>query len=70
MAGSACGDAEICAVVPAIVRLVGVPLRSFLVVVARRPLWRLPVFFVGTGAPDSKEDRFLSSAVFVFFGTD
>jgi len=56
VAGSACGDAEICAVVPAIVRLAGVALRSFLAVVARRPLWRLPVFFVGAGAPDSEED--------------
>ena len=44
-------------------------LRGFFVVVARRGGWRLPVFFVEAGASDSGEGLFISSAVFVFFGT-
>ena len=56
VAGFGCGDAEICAVVPAIVSLVVVSLRGFLAVVARRPLWRLAAFFVGSGLPDSEDD--------------
>lgn len=56
VAGFGCGDAEICAVVPAIVSLVVVSLRGFLAVVARRPLWRLSAFFVGAGPPDSEDD--------------
>ena len=55
VAGFGCGDAEICAVVPAIVSLV-VSLRGFLAVVVRRPLWRLSAFFVGAGPPDSEDD--------------
>ena len=54
VAGSVCGDSEICAVVPAVVCLGGVTLRGFLAVVVRRPLWRLPVFFVGAGAPSAE----------------
>jgi hypothetical protein len=50
--GSACGDAEICVVLAA-VSFVAIGLRGFLAVVARRPLWRLPAFFVVAGAPDS-----------------
>jgi hypothetical protein len=69
VAGSAGGDAEICAVVPAIVCLPDVILRGFLAVVARRPLWRLPVFFGGGGASDVEDACFLSSAFFVFLGT-
>ena len=54
VAGSACGYAEISAVVPAVVCLGGVSLPGFLAVVARRPPWRLPVFFVGAGVPGSE----------------
>jgi len=50
--GSACGDAEIC-VVLAVGAFVVVGLRGFLAVVARRPVRRLPGFFVVSGAPDS-----------------
>ena len=57
-------------VVPAVVPFVAVSLRDFLAVVARRPLWRLPGFFVAAGAPDSGDGRLLSSTVFVFLGTD
>ena len=55
VAGFGCGDAEICAVVPAI-SPVPASLRGFLAVVARCPLWRLSVFFVGAGPPDSEDD--------------
>jgi hypothetical protein len=50
--GSACGDAEIC-VVPAALSFVAVGLRGFLAMVASRPVWRLAVFFVAAGTPDS-----------------
>ena len=56
VAGFCCGDAEICAVVPAIVSLLVASLRGFLAVVARRPLWRLSAFFFGAGPPDSEDD--------------
>ena len=69
VAGSARGDAEICAVVPAIVSLPDVALRGFLAVAARRAPWRLPVFFGGAGASDAEDACFLSSALFVFLGT-
>ena len=69
IAGSAGGDIEMCAVVPAIVSFRDVTLRGFLAVVARRPLWRLPVFFGGAGASDVEDACFLSSALFVFLGT-
>ena len=49
--------------------LVPLGLRGFFAVVARRGVWRLPVFFVEAGASDSGEGLFISSAVFVFFGT-
>lgn len=49
---SAFGDAEICVVPPAL-SFVAANLRGFLTVVARRPLWRLPVFFVTPGAAES-----------------
>ena len=42
--------------------------RGFFAVVARRTVWRLLVFFVAVDAADSG-DGFISSAVFVFFGT-
>jgi hypothetical protein len=42
---------------------------GFFAVVARRGVWRLPVFFVAAGASDSGEGLFISSAVLVFFGT-
>ena len=66
--GSADGNAEICAVRSAR-SLVTVAL-AFLAAVARRPLGRLPVFFVMLGPPDSADGLFLFLAVFVFFGTD
>ena len=49
---SACGEAEMCAV-----RSLVYPLdfRGFFAVVARRGVWRLPVFFVAAGASDSGE---------------
>jgi hypothetical protein len=62
---SACGDAEMCAVRS----LVSLGFRGFFAVVARRRVWRLPDFFVATGASDSGAGGFISSAVFVFFGT-
>jgi len=65
---SAFGDAEMCAV-RSLASLVPLGLRAFFVVVARRGGWRLPVFFVAAGTSDSREGRFISSAVFVFFGT-
>jgi hypothetical protein len=49
--------------------IVPLGLRGLFVVVARRGVWRLPVFFVVAGAPDSGDGWFISSAVFVFFGT-
>ena len=67
--GCARGEAEI-GVVPVVVPFVTLGLRAFLAVVARRPLWRLPVFFVVAGAPDSGSGGLLSSAGFVFLGTD
>lgn len=54
VAGSACGDAEIFAI-PAVASFVTVGLRGFLIVVTRRPLERLPVFFVLLGLPDSAD---------------
>ena len=48
------GDAEMCAV-RSLASLVPLGLRDFFAVVARRDVWRLPVFFVATGAPDSGE---------------
>lgn len=42
-------------------------LRGFLAVVARRGVWRLPVFFVVTGASEPGSGSFESFAV--FFGT-
>jgi hypothetical protein len=69
IAGSAGGDIEMCAVVPAIVSFPDVTLRGFLAVLARRPLWRLSVFFGGAGASDVEDACFLSSALFVFLGT-
>ena len=65
---SAFGDAEMCAV-RSLASLVPLGLRGFFAVVARRGVWRLPVFFVEAGASDSGEGLFISSAVFVFFGT-
>lgn len=51
---SAFGDAEICAV-RSLASLVPLGLRGFFAVVARRGVWRLPVFFVEAGASDSGE---------------
>jgi hypothetical protein len=65
---SACGEAEMCAV-RSFASLVPLGLRGFFAVVARRGVWRLPVFFGAAGASDSGEGLFISSAVFVFFGT-
>ena len=65
---SAFGEAEMCAV-RSLGFLVPLGLLGFFVVVARRGGWRLPVFFVEAGASDSGEGLFISSAVFVFFGT-
>ena len=48
---SACGEVEMCAVRS----LVSLGLRGFFAVVARRGVWRLPVFFVAAGAADSGE---------------
>ena len=42
-------------VVRTLVTVVLLALRGFFVPVARRGVWRLPVFFVATGAPDSGE---------------
>jgi hypothetical protein len=55
VAGSACGDAEICAVALPIVFFAGMTFRGFLTVGTRRPLWRLPVFLVAVGASDSED---------------
>jgi hypothetical protein len=52
---SVCGDAEMRAV-RSLACFVPVGLRAFFVVVARRGVWRLPVFFVAAGASDSGED--------------
>jgi hypothetical protein len=65
---SACGEAEMCAV-RSLASLVPLGLRGFFAVVARRGVWRLPVFFGTAVASDSGEGLFISSAVFVFFGT-
>ena len=51
---SACGDAEMWAV-RSLASLVPLGLRGFFAVVARRGVWRLPVFFVAAGASDSGE---------------
>lgn len=51
---SACGEAEISAG-RSLVFLVPVGLFGFFVVVARRGVWRLPVFFVLADAPDSDD---------------
>ena len=51
---SVCGEAEICAV-RSLASLVPLGLRDFFAVVARRGVWRLPVFFVAAGASDSGE---------------
>jgi hypothetical protein len=48
---SACGEAEMCAVRS----LASLGFRGFFAVVARRGVWRLPVFFVAAGASDSGE---------------
>ena len=52
---SARGDAEMCAV-RSLASFVPLGLRGFFAVVARRGAWRLPVFFVVAGGPDSGED--------------
>ena len=62
---SACGEAEIRAVCSP-----GSFFLDFFAAVARRGVWRLPVFFVEAGASDPDAGCFTSSAVFVFFGTD
>ena len=51
---SACGDVEMCAVC-SLASLVALGLRGFFAVVARRGVWRLPVFFVAAGASGSGE---------------
>ena len=51
---SACGEAEMCAV-RSLASLVPLGLRGFFAGVARRGVWRLPVFFVAAGASDSGE---------------
>ena len=51
-APSVCGDAEI----RAVRSLVSFGLRGFFAVVARRGVWRLPVFLVAAGAPDSGDN--------------
>ena len=48
---SACGDAEMCAVGS----VVSLGFRGFFAVLARRGVWRLPVFFVVARALDSGE---------------
>ena len=48
------GEVEMCAVrSPA--PFIPLGLRGFFAVVARRAVWRLPVFFVAAGASDSGE---------------
>jgi hypothetical protein len=59
------GEAEMCAVRSR----VSLGFRGFFVVVARRDVWRLPVFFVATGTADSGEGWLISSVVLFFFGT-
>lgn len=49
--------------------LVSLGFRVFFAAVARRGVWRLPLFFVAVDASDSGEGGFTSSAVFFFFGT-
>ena len=49
---SARGVGEMCAA-RSLAPLVPLGLRGFFAVVACRGVWRLPVFFVATGAPDS-----------------
>ena len=66
--GLACGDVEIFVVLP-VLSLAAAGLRGFLTVVERRSLWRLPLFFVAAGAPDSAGGS-LFSIFLVFFGTD
>ena len=51
---SACGEAEMCAV-RSVGTLVPLRFRGFFAVVARRDVWRLPVFFVAAGAADFGE---------------
>jgi hypothetical protein len=51
---SACGDAELCAV-RLLASLVPLGLRGLFAGVARRGVWRLPVFFVAAGAAESGE---------------
>ena len=51
---SACGAAEMCAG-RLLASLVPLGFRGFFPVVARRGVWRLPVFFVAAGASDSGE---------------
>lgn len=51
---SVCGDAEMCAI-RLLASFVLLDLRGFFAVVARRGVWRLPVFFVAASAPDSGE---------------
>jgi len=51
---SAFGDAEMCAV-RSLASLVLLGLRGFFAVVARRGVWRLPVFFVAAGTSDPGE---------------
>jgi hypothetical protein len=63
-----CGDAEMRAV-RSLASRVSRGLRGFFPVVARCELLRLPVFLFVAGASGSGERRFISSAVFGFFGT-
>ena len=51
---SAGGDAEMCAV-RSLESFVPLGLRGFFAVATRDGVWRLPVFFVAAGAPDSGE---------------
>jgi hypothetical protein len=51
---SAFGEVEMCAVC-SLASFIPLGLRGFFAVVARRGVWRLPVFFVATGASDSGE---------------
>ena len=54
MVTSACGEVEMCAV-RSLASFVPLGLLGFFAVVARRGVWRLPVFFVAAGASDSGE---------------
>jgi hypothetical protein len=49
------GEVEMCAV-RSLASFVPLALRGFFAVVARRAVWRLPFFFVATGAADCGED--------------